>query len=202
MGRRNRGKRTNGVAKNTKDIKTLKQMVKTSNKIFDKTIISVVTDSATVVNLSDISQGDDQDNREGNRIRLLHLLMRYSVQSNAASNVSALRVMILIDNEQDGVLPTPTQVLQVAGDYLSPLNRTSFGRFKVLYDRVHNVNIGTNNEFINAKVFKKLNKNCFYEAASGADTSSRKGNIYLMLLSNEPTNGPTFDAAWRFAFNG
>ncbi len=202
MGKFHKHKPRSAVKKNKKDIADLKAQVKTSNKSFDSVITSVVTSNATVVNLSNIAQGSDQDNREGNRIRLLSMLIRLSVEVHASATASALRVMIVSDREQNGVDPTSAQLLQTATDFLSPVNRTAFGRFKFLYDKILVTNIGTSNALLTRKISRKLSINTFYDASAAADASNRKGNLYLVAVSNESTNGPTLDAAWRLVFNG
>ncbi len=190
------------VSKNIRDIKKLKQGAAAQKKKFDLDITSVVTSNATVVNLSNIAQGDDQDNREGNRIMPIHGILRFSVEVHASATQSCLRILIFIDKEQNGVDPTAALLLQSATDYLANLNRTSFGRFQMLHDRVYPVTVGNSNAITVHKWFKKLKHNIYYDASAAADASNRKGAMFLMALSNEATNGPTLDAAWRMSFTG
>lgn len=172
-----------------------------------------VTSTATVVNLSNIAQGDDYGNRSGDSILCQRLEFRARLQGNAATSMNSCRVLIVQDRANRGVDPVIGDVLQGGTNpTLQPYLEPQSGRFVVLYDehiRMSNTvglaASGTSTDYIPANVvlpsmIRKWNQHIKYQGATGADGSNWAGALFLMAISTDATNGPSLGYTFRLKF--
>jgi hypothetical protein len=210
----------------------IRKYLNVETKIFDSTSsgpTDVITYSGTTYNLSNIAQGNDYNNREGNSILVQKMRFAFQVaSSNTASQVQGrqiLRVMIIRDMLQNGVDPVPSTILETTATALAPFygllhihdstDDKPRQRFRILYDRVFNFNpnfatnvtatgTGAVDLVASDNHFEVLHLNVgahtTYQGTTGADASNFVGGLYCMAISNTQTNGPVLTFVNRVYF--
>ena len=196
-------------------VKHIATLINVENKCFDVDGSggTTITATPTVANLSNIAQGSDYFNRQGDSILVQTLEFRCVVTGNAATGAHRLRILIVSDRLQQGTDPTLGEVLQNGTDptvqpYLEPKDN----RFDVLYDEVitltHTVGVatsGTSTTYVpGQKICKgmdrKWNKHIQYSSTAGADASNWIGGLYLMAVSLDGANGPSIRYTFRIRY--
>lgn len=149
-----------------------------------------------VINLSNIPEGDDYNQRQGNSILAQSLLFRINMLMNLGATVlgNQVRYLIVCDNDQRGVDPTAAELFEntTAGpvSIISPLNHTVASRFNVMIDKTVKLNSTTNSNE-EREHFLKYNRHIKFKDTSGADTACYEGNLYLFICSDATTFAPT-----------
>lgn len=184
-----------------KQINVIKSLINVEKKVLDTNADPTPSNTASIVTLSNVAQGDDYNQRNGRKIKADSIYLNGQVRiENTAAKETVLRVIIFIDSESDGETPTAAELLQDGTDLQSPLNYAYAGtRFKVLMDRYLLVSSnGPQNKAI--KFYRKLGHHVSYLGTGATSGNMGTGNIYMLLMSNEPTNTPTFSYWARFRF--
>lgn len=193
-------------------LKYIKSLINVEQKFFDVTRNnSVQTSTATVLNLSNLAQGNDYNNRDGNSILIQSLLIRYILAGNVSNSLGDIvRIILFQDNDQRGVDPTASDLLEDTStphlQMLSPLNHNVGKRFNVISDKIIPVNsqntvLATGPYYKAGKLFKKFSGNHIkYTSTAGADASNYEGSLYLMTFSLQSVNGPALSIQSRLRF--
>lgn len=195
--------------------KHLATLINVEEKVFDVdgSAALEMTTTPTVVNLTNIAQGNDYFNRSGDSILGQSIEFRARVIGNAASVGDCCRILIVRDKLQRGVDPTLGDVLQggtspIPQPYLEPQDQ----RFDVLYDHVIcPVNLpglattGTSTTYVPARhvlpaLLRKWNSHIKYQGTSAADASNWLGGLYLMAVSTVASNGSYLNYTFRLRF--
>lgn len=173
-----------------------------------------VTDTPSVINLSNIAQGTDFYQRVGNSVRPQNFEVRMILRGNSATAGNQCRILIVQDKESQGTDPTLGLVL-AAGTYpiLQPHNPLYKQRFKYLYDEIVNLtnpsvglaSSGTSTDYIPARIVLPMLKmhlggHIRFDATAGADASDLEGQLFLMAVSLDATNGPNLSYTSRLEF--
>jgi len=174
---------------------------------------TTITSTATVVNFTNIAQGNDYNNRSGDSILGQALEFRATAVGNTAVPRNIIRVLIVVDRENHGVDPVIGDVLQGGTQpFLQPMLATSANRFEVLYDELVSVvnapglaASGTSTDYVPDRVvfrplIRKWNKHVKYTSSAGADASNWENAIFLMAISSDATNGPLLQYTFRLHF--
>lgn len=179
-------------------VKSIARLINVEEKLFDVNTSGNISSSGTIFNLSNIAEGSDFNNRDGLSV-LTQSLSFSSIFTihNSATN-TFLRFIIFRDNSQRGVDPAVTDVLESAIVH-SPIVHFSASRFNILMDKTVDLasvskTLGHHRENFN------INKHIYYSSTTGADASNYQGALFLLALSNEATNTPTFAFYTRLAF--
>jgi len=150
------------------------------------TTVTVNNTTGQVIHLSGMTQADTEAGRTGNSILAKSLNLKLDFVKNAASPITFIRCMIIIDTQQiSDTAPTIAQLLDAAST-LSPLNSDTAGRFKVLKNI--QLNLHENKPCATVTVFKKMYHHIRYNGPFSTDI--QKGGIYLVALSDQATNVP------------
>jgi hypothetical protein len=174
---------------------------------------TTVTSTATVVNLSNIAQGDDYGNRTGDSILCQSIEFRATVSGNTATPRNKIRVLIVRDKANRGVDPVIGDVLQGGtSPSVQPYLEPQSGRFDVLYDQLVFLNnttglaaSGTSTDYVADQeilpsMIKKWNQHIKYAGTAGADGSNWAGALFLMAISSDAANGPNLLYTFRIRF--
>lgn len=148
--------------------------------------------------LSEINQGDDYNNRQGNSVLDKYLTLRWGLSLNAAATFTQVRMIIFIDGDNDMETPTEAQLLTTPTNLMSSINPDYSARFTILYDQVHNLS-NSGEKVISDKFYKVLNFHSKFVTGTGA-TGFGRNSIWLYLKSTEATNTPVFTGYSRIAF--
>jgi len=177
------------------DVKKLKKAVPKANDpniSFDVQDIATVNDTGSVTSL-DISNLETQEDESN--IRLVRMAGRILVTHNplATSPISFYtRIIIFRDLQTNATSPTVGDVLGTVevNSLYDPLTRR---RFKIMMDRT--VRTSSVDQSGNVIVFnKKLNMLQSYDDAGNCT----KNRIYLLVIGDVATNGPSFESKYEF----
>lgn len=159
--------------------------------------------------LNDMAGGSTAAERLGNEIRCRSLLIRGIVTNTLASTAPiVIRVIVGIDWENLGTAPTEAELLQFAGNILSPLNITSSnGRFSILRDKTYVVAGGSLGatagpglgSLKHLKFFLRLQHKALY--ASNALGATLRGTVFIFAVgssSGGSSGGVNFTTRLRF----
>lgn len=189
----------------SKRITGLARSMRPEMKFHDVTATdSDIYDTATVVNLTDISQGDSYTMRDGREITIKSIQFKGMIQqdTDTAGVTNLYRIILLIDRETDGTAPTWLNVYNSENVWSirdADVSGVNTYRFKVIFDKVVSTKLdadGTSNEKRLIKFYKKLNLKCSWRA-QGTDP---KNGIYLMFLGTSATTVTDFSYQSRVRF--
>jgi len=187
------------LAKNTKD--QVRRMIKSAIaqteevKYFDEYGSNSVSTLGNIIRIATITQGDLNNQRIGDIIKLKKLELKYNVAGQAATaTYASVRVMLVqwypLDYDIStslGEPPTFAELLKsVAGVSapISPINPEFKDEFKVLYDKTHTIHsLDQGSSVANARVTVKKfghNKIDFYDGGTYGN-----GQLYLVLISDD-----------------
>lgn len=211
--------------------KYITSLINVEEKMFDFTqALTTQTYTGSVVNLSNVAEGSDYNNRDGNSILVQKLEIRGQVNSstnNAGINaVPVIRILILRDMLQNaGADPTPADILETTGTALAPFSpfnhildgqgNSSARRFRVLKDFTHQLvppfgtTIATTttgnldalgSDSVSFDWRIPVGAHTMFKGTSGADASDYVGALYALMISNVQTNGPNVALYSRMYF--
>ncbi len=167
--------------------------------------ITNLPNAATFV-LSNITQGDTAQQRDGNSVRLKSLLVNWNLRIDASGNPNQpCRSVIFIDWQNTGEDPA------LAGEVLENTGTTSNdkmtalpailsdpGRFTILYDKTYNLNNtagGGNRTF---EFYSKKDYHLKFESTGG--DAQRKGSIWMAVYTNATSDTPAVTVQSRIRY--
>ena len=169
-------------------VKYLKSIVNVERQKLDTnvTAIGVTNTTPLVYPLNGLPVGDSEGSRTGNSILMKYVYSKTVVSIHPSATFSRVRFVIVQDTQQIGdTQPALTDVYESVST-ISLLNKATVGRFKILYDKLYDLD--QNNPQIIVDKYVPLNLHARYNGT--ASTDIQKNGLYLMLVSNEPTNTP------------
>ena len=183
-----------------KDVRYLKSLVNVEKKFRDLNQDINVTNTATVIPVSLMPQGDDWDQRNGRRVKAYSFWLQAQVTIDPSATKTNFRIVVFIDKNPDGESVTSAELFQVSNDLQSPLNKANAGsRFKILCNRFIDLSInGVETRTI--KIWRKLNHHVNYLGTGETNGDMGPGNMYMYVISNEPTAAPLFHYYSRFSY--
>lgn len=175
----------------------VRRVVAAEKKYLD-TVLSGDTSGQTgsITHLTSIPLGDTNVTRDGNKVRLASILMRFYQQPDTDNPFGDSYRFILFQDKQQiaDTAPSVSDVLEVATSTISPLNGNSGNRFRIIKDwegtiKGHYGNSATSGGVhpVQWKYFKKLNIPLQYNGANGSDI--QKNGLYLLCLHLQGTSG-------------
>ncbi len=156
----------------------------------------------SITALTNIAQGDTTLLRDGSSMKVVSVQCKLLLKINASASSSDLRMMIVLDSQTNQAIYTTADLLQSVVNIISvvsPLNLDNKFRFRVLYDKIYNVDTGTSSTRL-LKFYKKLDLKIRYDNAAAAITSLTSNSLSVVFISNEPTNEPTVTGIFRVRF--
>lgn len=184
-----------------KQVMYLKRMVNVEVKKFDAVVASTnITSTGAVYPLHEMAQGDTDQTRDGNSIKPLYNLLKINLVNNATAVNTRVRLLLVKDLQQVAdTTPAVTDILDnsVASLVDGPLNNATVGRFKVLIDKTYTMT-SVAKPVLNPKWYTKLFGHIRFNGA--ASTDIQKGGLFLVAVSDQATNYPTFSFNTRLGF--
>lgn len=178
----------------------LKGLINSELKRYDYTATQNVTTTGSIVALGEISGGDDASNRDGNKVLAKYITFKYLASSNASAATTFLRVMMIVDTQNQGSAPSLSDILQVTtanSNIVSPINVDNTQRFTVLFDDHLNFS-NTGSQSYDRKHYNKLNFHMTWTSTAGS--AINKNAIFLVLVSTQGVNSPSITYSSRLAF--
>lgn len=183
------------LAKKVSQLGRLVHKVKPELKPFEAGAIAAVSNTGAITSLCIPTQGTTYINREGVVISPKSLQIRMQIEQSASARISFLRVIFFRGVRESGATYAVTDILQ-AGAMDQPLVWLARDRFQLLSDKVY-MFCDTDRTGIFVQKNIKLSKKLTF---TGNATGIQDGGIYMLLLSNEPTNTVSVDWHTRTTF--
>lgn len=185
------------AAKAAKGVWYLKGLVNSEMFHYDRAETAVAISSAgAMTNLVQIGSGDQSNQRTGNSVLLRNHLFRLRVTKNASASTTIFRYMIVQDTQQiSDTSPTVGDVLDTV-DVDSPLNLANSGRFKILVNKT--IMLHANSPMYHKESYKSMYLHIKFNGT--APTDIQKNGLYLLTISDQPTNTPVIDLWSRLGY--
>lgn len=195
MGTASKGLYLAGTALNV--ARGVKALVNSEKHTYSRTVsASTINSTGSMVELSNISQGDEYTNRQGRSILAKSLELNGWMVQNPSASTTVLRIIIFRDNNADGSTPVSTEVLTSNNTFsLRNPEPHNMKRYQILLDKVYTFD-DAKSKIAKFSFYKQMNKHIKF--ANGAN--SNQGSLWCYLLSNEPTNAPTVNLNSRIRF--
>ncbi len=170
-------------------------------KTFDVAINNVaVPATGAFRSLADIAQGDTSITRDGNAVAPFRLHLSFNWIGVIAMRSAIMRCIIFRDMKQeDSTVPTLLNVLTTV-DPTSLYNRLQRKRWKVLYDRSWTATQSNTDAFM-AIGFINMKLRLPLKFSGAAATSHLENGLYMILVSNQAIDIPSFRYTSRLFFN-
>lgn len=170
-------------------------------KFTDNFNAGTISDTASVSYISNIAQGDDDSQRDGNQIRVNYIWGRWSTVVADTTNV--VRILIIKDKNSNGVVPLETEIFETVNNPYSPINSRYLHRFKVKYDKLACAS-AAGPQVATGKFFIRCNKAITEYIGTAATTAASGINSYwLVRISDSAAVGnPYIGVYTRLAYTG
>lgn len=160
-------------------VKMLKDVVNTEYKYFDISETQNVDYNGYLPSLCTPTQGDGDNQRDGDRLKMQNLTFRGRLARNGADAI--VRVIIGIDKQAK--VGTAADVLESTGATtmgpISPKNYDKRFQTKILFDR--RWNLTTDNPIATVNINKALNLHQQFQAGT---TTMNSGRLFAIFISN------------------
>lgn len=155
-----------------------------------------ISSAGVIFQLTEISQGNTMGTRTGNSILLRNLSQRLRLTKNTSAVTTVVRVILFQDKQQVAdTQPTIGDVLQ-STSVDAPLNANNFGRFNILTSKV--IVLDSNRPMYHKESFRSMFSHVRFNGTASTDIS--KNGLYVMFISDQPTNQPTLDYYSRLSY--
>ncbi len=185
--------------KMTGDVTRLMGLLNTEFKQKDITASQTINNVAKITLLNGLSKGDDFDDRDGRVVRVKSIQISLIYEMSTVATFTQMRIMVVLDKQ-------PNEMTLVINDLLDSSALQSFRnldnrkRFVILRNEIVSMSIsGAQGGYF--EYYKKFNLKTIYDDSDVGDIADISTNaIYLILLSNEPTNLPTVIRSTRVRY--
>jgi len=165
---------------------------------------TVVTTAGSVKLItSNISQGSDINNRDGDMIIIDRIRMTINVRNTdtAATNIFSTRFILFSDELNTGAAPAVGDVLNSASIFsgVLPVNKQK-QRFRIYADFVLDSVSNTSTATVTRILNHKINRKCFFSGTSGS-TSNGKGALFLLEIANFAGANNLHTYGWELVYS-
>ncbi len=159
-----------------------------------------------------IPEGNGENERIGRKLNIKKIQLRGSIQIPSTTVVTTahnrVRIVLYQDTQTNGAAATVLGVLETA-TVDSFRNLANSGRFKVLYDKVFNMNFTAGNgtgmaeKILSYSFFKSCNIPIEYDnsATTGAITTQRSNNIGIFSIMESATPAAMVSVQCRMRYS-
>lgn len=190
MPKRRTYKKKGGFKKAVK--KVVSDMAETKTYLY--TFNNVVSDSGTLLHLTDISQGDTQSTRDGNQIFLKGITVR--MHSILADTYNIMRIIIVRARTGAGDVTSADFPAGVSPDpFIEEMN---YDKYTVVKDQVITLDAGKVHDV--RKFYIKVNKKIQYGSNTSSDVVTNPYYIWLVSdsdISSHPSVALTARMYWK-----
>lgn len=170
------------------------------HKFFDHEVLATnMTTTWEIEHISDIPQGDQSSERDGDYIHLDSIAVHATVTGVAADITNFCRLIIFTDKQSDGADPGATAVfdLSVASDFICFTNNINKGRFRILKDWMVSLS-AEGPASANMSWYKKLDLKV--SMAAGAITPFQNAVFIAFVSDSGATNYPALNLVSRIRY--
>jgi len=206
-----RGPTTKTLAKRIHHMETKQEL-----KYVDVYSTATIPATGLFTLLNGVSQGSDQNERDGNEVTATSVQYRMLFTKNVQRNADDMvRTIIFWDQQPNGAAPTLVDILDTTIITLqsqAPYKRENAKRFKILHDstlvipaRVVAGTVAGNTvlvgeSFIHVKKRIPLSRTVKYDGTSAAITAIRTNSLYCLQISVSSAAPPDQETGFRFYY--
>jgi len=209
--RRRRGSSTRSIA--LRALKATDQERKLVDTLFVNIPINDTVTMSTIVPVNLTAEGTDFTDRIGRKILMksVYLQLNFARPFGVATpQTNFVRMMVILDRQVNGALPTMSQILDLPGsgdpsvEMMSPNNINNSKRFVTLWDH----RFSLYNGFIEGRMLKKfirLDQTVQYSGTTATIGACRTNALYAVFIGNSATGSADnveIDGLIRFRFVG
>lgn len=160
----------------------------------------------TIIQLSNISQGDTDVTRDGAQIKVVSLDIKGEIRTNVSASLSGsmVNIMLVLDKQTNEAIYSTVDLLHVVTNEISVdsgLNLDNKFRFQVLKRWIIPLNIaGQNRKAFSAHIRFPNNMKLRYDGNAGDITDLTSKSLSILFISNESTNTPQITFFNRIKF--
>jgi hypothetical protein len=192
-GGRSRGNAGSLAVRTAETLKQVRKLINVETKNLSTTITSTTVDMAgTVTPLTLIPQGSDQVQRIGDSVHLSSVFVGAYVTMHASAAHTCVRFILVRDLENQGVAPSIGSIILSNGTaehVVAPYVHKLRERWGVLGDDIFAMSSGESTVLLKWNI---AHRGQVRFLTTGSDQASQgAGSVYLVMVSNEPTNMPT-----------
>lgn len=186
--------------------KYVKSLVNVEYKNLDVSQATTATTTASLWSISNIPQGIQVEQREGDSVKLKSITARIRLSSNASSTLDFqyARLIMFVDKDNNNPGTTdPTAATTAAYKILeadtveSHLFLDNASRYHVLLDKVVTLTEG-GKEYYFEKYYKPMDMKIQFDGT--ATEPAKKNNVWIYIVGSEATNGPNFSINTRIRY--
>ncbi len=175
----------------------IKKLMNVEFKFHDvQQTLQVIDDTtATILQLTNIPQGDTDESRDGAQVRLTRINLRIILESSAVATAffTEVRVILVHDRQTNQAIYALSDLISdvtASDNLISPLNLDNKYRFQILHNHLYTMNVqGISNRYIN--INKNLDMKLRFDASTPSIADLTSSSLSLVLLTNQSTNQPT-----------
>lgn len=212
--RRRTGRRSHAMSTRSLAVRALRatdQERKFHDQIFDNELINDTTTGAAIFPLNTMGDGTTNESRIGRKIamRSIYLQFRIEKSSTAVSRSSYVRMLLILDKQPNGTLPSWANILDLPGtgnpevEMWSPNNLNNSKRFVTLIDH----RLALHKDFVEGKIYKKylrLSQTVQYNGTGNTIGNLATNSLLLCFVGAVTTGGnvSNFSGTTRLRFVG
>ncbi len=148
-------------------------------------------------------QGDTDNDRNGNSIKVTSLYINFHLILQAGVHANVIRIIVYRDSQTNGALLSTADLLAETADpqlaVISPLNIDNKYRFRVLHDKICPLGDGQLVNFYYKKHFT-LNDHIRYKSNTGTISDLTSVSYGIMAFSDASSNMPTLNLYARMRY--
>lgn len=149
-----------------------------------------------------IGTGDDFNSRTGRSILSKSLQVKYSLNIHASAVNTWVHWAIVVDKNPDSATAcSHDAVYGASSTYLSMIDRANEGdRFVILRQYDTKLDNKASPTVVGTDYIDLSNIHCLYDGTGATIASIEKNAIFVVAVSNEPTNTPTLTLNTRYSW--
>lgn len=178
----------------------VKKLLNVEYKHIDTAVVtSNPSTSGTVLAMNACAEGNGSGERNGLSIRIKSIFLRGYAVEHLSSSDTLLRIMIVKAKNPKGTTPTISDIFESTSPYLSLQNNVKTSEYTILWSKfIAMSSSGTSAYYLDK--FLKTNFHAKYNSSAGTASAIEWNGVYLVLLSNQPTNTPGFTYTARIRY--
>ncbi len=154
-----------------------------------------------ITRLSTPAIGDAGNSRDGDVVNSVGLELNGHIFMSSSATQTSVRIVILMDKENDGVEPVVTDVFVDDTPFsLYNANSKTRKRYRILSDREFSYSITGSQHGTYKQKIKLRGKQYFSSVVTDADTAAGRNSLWAFICHNESVNEPAMTIDCRYKF--
>ncbi len=148
--------------------------------------------TASIIQLTNIPQGDTSETRDGAQVKLTRLQIKYTISAGTA-DVTFVRCIVVHDSQTNQAIYGIADLLQdttASDSIVSMLNLDNKYRFSILYNKVHSFS-NTGNKAVYKEFMKDLDMRIRFDASTPSIADLTSSSLSIVFIANIGSNTPS-----------